>query len=71
MASIGLPVTRVVERVTTRMPTPDEAHTLRMAAGVPVLVITRRMFSGSRVVEVAADIRLPGDRNELEYSIDL
>lgn len=71
LASIGLPVSRVEESVRSRMPTPEEARTLRIRAGVPVVTITRRMLSGGRVVEVAADIVIPADRVVLEYAIDL
>lgn len=70
LASIGITVTRVEESVTARMPMPDEAETLTMDAGTPVLAITRRMFAGDRPVEVA-DIVIPADRVALDYVIDL
>jgi GntR family transcriptional regulator len=38
---------------------------------VPVVTITRQTFAGERVVEVASDIVIPGDRVELDYWIDL
>jgi GntR family transcriptional regulator len=53
------------------MPTPEETETLRLAAGVPVLAITRRMMSGERVLEVCRDIIIPADRVILDYAIDL
>ena len=34
------------------MPTPEEARTLRLGSGAPVLTIVRRMTSLGRVVEV-------------------
>jgi len=74
LASLGQPVTRVVESVRARMPSPDEATTLRISAGVPVLVVTRRMFTGSgrdEPVEAAVDIVLPADRVVLDYVVDL
>jgi GntR family transcriptional regulator len=74
LASLGRPVTRVEESVRARMPTPEEAQTLRIAAGVPVLVITRRMFTGANhdlPVEAAVDMVLPADRVILDYVIDL
>jgi GntR family transcriptional regulator len=70
LATIGIAVTRVEEQVTARMPMPDEAETLIMDAGVPVLAITRRMFADDRPVEVA-DIVIPADRVALDYVIDL
>ncbi|GAA4636213.1 GntR family transcriptional regulator [Actinoallomurus vinaceus] len=71
LAFLGHPATRVEEAVRSRMPTREEADTLRMGTGVPVLTITRRMFSGDRVLEVCRDIVLPADRVVLDYAIDL
>lgn len=71
LAYLGHPPTRVEEAVRSRMPTPEEAETLRMTGGVPVLAITRRMLSGEGVMEVCRDIVLPADRVVLDYSIDL
>jgi GntR family transcriptional regulator len=42
-----------------------------MASGVPVLTITRRMFSAERIMEVCRDIVIPADRVILDYAIDL
>jgi GntR family transcriptional regulator len=71
LASIGVTVTRVTERVRGRMPMPDEIATLDIPSGVPVLSITRRMFAEERPVEAAVDIVIPADRVELNYEIDL
>jgi GntR family transcriptional regulator len=71
LASQGITVTRVTERVRARMPMPDEIATLNIPAGVPVLTVTRVMFAGDRPVEAAVDIVIPADRVELNYEIDL
>jgi len=74
LAALGHHVTRVTEWVRARMPRPDEVRTLGVSAGVPVLVITRRMFAGgdlTRPVEAAVDIVLPADRVVLDYIMDL
>ncbi len=71
LAFLGRPPTRVEESVRSRMPTPDEAATLRMSAGVPVLAITRRMLSCDDVLEVCRDIVIPADRVILDYAIEL
>jgi GntR family transcriptional regulator len=71
LAYLGHPATRVEEAVRSRMPTPEETEALRLAAGVPVLAITRRMMSGDRVLEVCRDIVIPADRVVLDYAIDL
>ncbi len=70
LRSLGVQVTRVVEVVVSRMPTAREAEVLRMSSG-PVTAITRRMFAGERVVEVAREIVYPGDGVRLEYEINL
>ncbi len=71
LAFLGHPPTRVEEAVRSRMPTPEEAETLRIASGVPVIAITRRMFAGDLVLEVCRDIVIPADRIVLDYAIDL
>ncbi|MEV3920278.1 GntR family transcriptional regulator [Actinomadura coerulea] len=71
LAYLGYPPTRVEEAVRSRMPTPEEAETLNMAGGVPVLAITRRMLSRAGVMEVCREIVLPADRIVLDYAIDL
>jgi GntR family transcriptional regulator len=71
---LGHAVTRVTELVRARMPSPDEARTLAISAGVPVLSITRRMLVGpqkDKPLEAALEIVLPADRVILEYIIDL
>jgi GntR family transcriptional regulator len=74
LASLGQPVSRVIESVRARMPSPDEGQALRVSAGVPVLVVTRRMLTGAgrdHPVEAAVDIVLPADRVVLDYVIDM
>ncbi|GAA4391987.1 GntR family transcriptional regulator [Actinomadura verrucosospora] len=71
LAYLGYPPTRVEEAVRSRMPTPEEAETLNMAGGVPVLAITRRMLARAGVMEVCREIVLPADRVVLDYAIDL
>jgi GntR family transcriptional regulator len=73
LATLGILVNRIEESVTSRMPLPNETETLHIPTGVPVIVITRRMLTGSdrnEVVEVA-DIIIPADRTVLDYTIDL
>jgi GntR family transcriptional regulator len=71
LATLGVTVDRVREQVRTRMPTPEESRVLGIGDSVPVLTITRTMLAGGRPVEAAVDIVLPGDRVELDYTIDL
>ena len=71
LASLGITVTKVRERVRARMPMPDEVRALDIPAGTPVPTITRVMYAGERPVEAAVDIAIPADGAELEYEIDL
>lgn len=71
LRSIGIEVDDITESVSARMPTPDEAETLRIGSGIPVFAITRRMLSRGRVVEVADPIVIPVDRAILDYRIKL
>lgn len=72
LASLGIRVTQVRESLTGGVPTEDEAATLRLGDGVPVLRITRRHIAeGGRVVEVAHPIVRRADTTIVDYVVDL
>lgn len=71
LAAIGVTVTAIDEEVQSRMPTPHEAHTLRIPDGVPVLAITRVGWADGRPVEAVSEMVLPADRIRLHYRLDL
>ncbi len=71
LASLGYPVSRIEESVSARMPDEPETRILRVAPGVPVFAILRRMISGDAVLEVCRHIVIPADRVVLEYGIDI
>ncbi|MEU3143887.1 GntR family transcriptional regulator [Streptomyces sp. NPDC006999] len=69
--TIGVEVDRVIERVTARPPTFEESEELGLTAGVAVMMLRKRCVdTDGRVVEVA-DVTLPGDRTELEFTTPL
>jgi GntR family transcriptional regulator len=69
MEEAGHPITRFVERITTRMPTPEEAAALQLGTGTPVLQVQRTTYGeDDRVLEVV-DMILAGNRYELAYDI--
>lgn len=70
LAFLGHPVSRVAESVSARMPAESEAKTLRVAQGVPVFAILRRLISADTVLEVSRHI-IPANRVVLEYGIDV
>lgn len=66
MDSIGVTITRVVEEVTIRPPSPDETDALHIPSGVHVFALQRTFHTDTRPVETA-DIVIPGDRYALVY----
>jgi len=56
------------DEITTRMPTPDEAQTLDLAVGVPVLAYVRTCYTKERPVRLTETI-FAGDRNRLVYEL--
>src|SRR5215217_7269030 len=56
------------DELTTRMPTPDEARTLDLGVGVPVLAYVRTCYSKERPVRLTETI-FAGNRNRLVYEL--
>ena len=66
---MGKKLTRFVEEIELRMPSPDERSTLSVPPGVPVAQVTRTAFdSTGDPVEVLVSI-VPGDRHRFLYEI--
>jgi GntR family transcriptional regulator len=60
---------RFTEEVTARMPTPEESHALRLAAGSPVLALVRVAFDvDGKPVEVC-DTVMSADHYVLAYEL--
>jgi GntR family transcriptional regulator len=59
-----------IDEITTRMPTPDEASTLELDSGVPVLeyVRTAYTYTKQRPVRLTKTV-FAGDRNRLVYEL--
>jgi len=64
----GYQLTRFTEELSFRMPTPDEAHRLDMAHGVPVVDLVRVAYSHEQPVEVFVSV-LAGDKHIFSYEI--
>jgi GntR family transcriptional regulator len=65
----GHRLSHFTEDVTTRMPTPDEMRSLRLASGVPVMVVARTAYDvDDRAVELC-DTVMAGDRFVLAYRL--
>lgn len=71
LRTVGIEVAQIIDEVTARPPSPDEARALGIEPGISVLAITKTSIdTQGRVVEIANTI-LAGDRTELVYTTDL
>ncbi|GIH95373.1 GntR family transcriptional regulator [Planobispora siamensis] len=68
---LGGHVARFVERLSIRMPTPQESVTLRLSAGVPMVRTVRAAYDASGHVVEVMDSTAPGDVCTFEYVIDV
>lgn len=57
------------EALSARMPTPDEVELLKLAAGVPVLRITRTTASPAGQVLEVNDTRMDAERFQIDYAL--
>ncbi len=71
LLTVGIELDRIVERITARPPTAEEAEELGLQKGVSVIQL-RKLSVGTtgRVVEVS-DLVIPGDRTELVFTTPL
>jgi GntR family transcriptional regulator len=60
---------RVVEELTVRMPSAEEARQLGMGAGVPVVRVLRTLYDAAGCAVEVADVVLAGDRHAVVYEI--
>lgn len=67
---IGIKVDRVHETLTIRMPDRDEATSLDIPPGVPVVQIEQTFTANDQPVQTA-DIVFPADRYTLEYDMEI
>lgn len=68
LAGLGIEQIGYADEIATRMPTPDEARLLDIAAGVPVLLWTRTGYSHERPIRCTITT-LRGDLNRMNYEI--
>ncbi len=68
LASVGVHVDEVEERVRCRAAQVAEAELFELRPATPVFVVARTMFAKGRPVETC-DIVMPSDRYELSYRI--
>ncbi|GAB3951246.1 GntR family transcriptional regulator [Streptomyces sparsus] len=69
--TVGIELDRIVEHVSARPPTAEEAEELGLSAGVSVLILRKiSIDTTGRTVEVS-DVTLPGDRTEMVFTTPL
>lgn len=66
LEELGHRLTHFEEAVSTRPSRPEEAASLGLPSGNPILAVTRVAWAGERAVEMN-DMVLAGDRHELVY----
>ena len=71
LSTVGIELDRIVDEITARPPSLDEAEALGIGSGVALIVLRKiSIDTTGRVVEVA-DVLMAGDRSELVYSTQL
>jgi GntR family transcriptional regulator len=69
--TVGIEVERIVDEVTARPPSADDAEALGIEGGVSLLVLRKTSIdTDARVLEVA-DVLMAGDRTQLVYTTNL
>lgn len=72
LAMQGIEPDQVVDRITTRMPMPEEVAALRLPGdNIPLLCVRKVTFDVDRRPREVVDILMPGDRAECVYRIKL
>lgn len=67
LSTVGIEIMRVVDDVTARMPTNDEAQAWDIPSGVPLLICRRISFDANGSVAEISDAQYPADRTELRF----
>ncbi|WP_328633440.1 GntR family transcriptional regulator [Streptomyces sp. NBC_00356] len=67
LAALRPALTEIRERVTARLPTPQEVATLRISPTLPILAISRSTVDDTGHITEAALVVLPGDRADAHF----
>lgn len=69
--TLGIELDRIVDRITARPPSPEEAQALELNPGVSLVVLRKiSIDTDDQPVEIS-DVILPGDRTEFVYTTKL
>jgi GntR family transcriptional regulator len=70
LAAAGLTQVRFYDQITARMPDSDEARTLRMSSGTPLLIHSRTGYDEKDRPVRHMITRAAADRVEISYALD-
>jgi len=71
LRTVGVEVMSITDRITTRVPTVEEAEDLHIEDGIPVFVLWKICRDKDGLAVEVAEVVLPGDRTELAYTTEL
>nr|WP_239542267.1 UTRA domain-containing protein [Micromonospora terminaliae] len=69
--TIGIELDRIVDEITARPPSADEADALKLPPGVSVLILRKISIDTKDCVVEVSNVVLPGDRTEFVYTTKL
>ncbi|QKW55034.1 GntR family transcriptional regulator [Streptomyces buecherae] len=69
--TVGIEIDHIIDEITTRAPTPEEAETLGLADQMAVFVLEKTSISVAGDVVEFSEVILPGDRTRMKYTIQL
>lgn len=67
----GVPLSRMVQQVTARPPTAQEAEDMGLPRGTAVLVLRTTVYGADGSIAAGSDTVLAGDRTELRFTTPL
>ena len=69
--TVGIEIDRIIDEVTARPPSADEADALGIEAGVALIVLRKTSIDTTGQVVEVADVLMAGDRTQLVYTTKL
>ncbi|MFJ8202228.1 MULTISPECIES: UTRA domain-containing protein [Micromonospora] len=71
LLQVGIEVDRIIDEITARPPSHEEAEVLKLPPGVSVLILRKISVDTSDTVVEVSNVVLPGDRTEFVYTTKL
>jgi GntR family transcriptional regulator len=71
LSTVGIEVDKIIDEISARPPSPEEAAILVIDAGVSVITLRKTSVDTTGAVVEVADVLMPGDRTQLVYTTQL